>query len=113
MPTTKVERVELFGGLQFVLQDYFTFIQQLEFVFIQLLTKNNLIMMGSDLITNVYTELSTNSSVTSSILSFTDVMNVNESEIEDLVKYMTQTYCRVRGKDFVRKFMQKGFKTKT
>ena len=36
---------------------------------------------------------------------------MKELEIEDLVKYMTQTYCRMRGKDIVQKFMQEGFKT--
>ena len=110
--TIKLERVKLIGGLQFVSQDYFTFMQRLEFVFIPLLKKDNLIVIGPDLITNVYNELSTNSFVILSIVSFIDLTNVKKLEIKDLVKHTTQMYCRMRGKGFIRKFMQKGFKTK-
>ena len=32
--------------------------------------------------------------------------------LNDLVVHMTRSYCRMRGKDFVRKYMQHGFKNK-
>ena len=107
-----MEQVEIFDGLQYVSDEYFTFVQRLEYVFMRLMTRENLMMMGSDLISNVYNELSTNASVSSIIMAFSDLSDIGDDEKDDLVKHLTQTYCRMRGKDFVRKFMQRGFKTK-
>ena len=37
---------------------------------------------------------------------------VDDDVMLDLVKVMTRSYCRMRGKDFVRKYMQHNFKNK-
>ena len=112
LPVANVEQVEMVDGLKYVSTEYFIFIQRLEYVFMRLTTRGNLMMMGSDLISNVYTELSANSSVSSIIMAFSDLSDIGDDEQDDLVKHLTQTYCRMRGKDFVRKFIQRGLKSK-
>lgn len=73
-----------------------------------------LVVMGSDIITQVYNELSTNIHVMSLIVTFNvgGLDEADEEMIRDLVIHMTRTYCWMRGKDFVRKYMQLGFKNK-
>ena len=36
--------------------------------------------------------------------------DTGDDALQLLVTHMTRTYCRMRGKDFVRKYMQRGFK---
>ena len=114
MPIQKVERVELFGGLKYVCHAYFLFVLRLEYVFMTMFTTEKLVMIGGDLITNVYIELSSNRNVRGSICSFCcDCFDgVDDDTMDDFVAHLTKTYCRMRGKDFVRKYMQHGFKNK-
>ena len=116
MPIQKVERVELFGGLKYVCRDYFLFVLRMEYVFMEMFTSEKLVMMGSDLITRVYIELSSNQNVRMLVRSFAcggdKNQDVNDDLMDDLVVHMVKSYCRMRGNDFVRKFMQHGFKNK-
>ena len=86
----------------------------MEFVFTSMLSLEKLISMVSDLITNVYKELSSDCHVRYLIRSFNygGCECVDEETMQNLVIYMTRTYCRMRGKDFIQKFMQHGFKNK-
>ena len=70
-------------------------------------------VLGSDLITGVYNELSTNS-VTILVVRFNfgGRDETDDDTIRDLVIHMTRTYCQMRGKDFVRQYMRLGFKNK-
>jgi len=79
-----------------------------------LLTAEKLVMMGSDLISNVYKELLSSAHVKQVIvdLDSTSLGVAEDVDLHDIVIHMTRTYCRMRGKDFVRKFMQRGFKHK-
>ena len=91
------------------------FILRMEYVFTILLTPEKLVIMGSDLITNVYCELSSNRNVHCLIRSF-DIGGSDDADDDiflELVVHLTRSYCRMRGKDFVRKYMQFGFKNKT
>ena len=36
----------------------------------------------------------------------------DDETVDELVGHLVKTYCRMRGKDFVRKYMQHGFKNK-
>ena len=114
MPLQKVERVELFGGLKYVCHEYFLFILRMEYVFMCMFTPEKLVMMGSGLITSVYNELSSSHNVTELIWSFSHggCGEVEDNVLHDLVKHMTRLYCRMRGKGFVRKYMQHTFKNK-
>ena len=67
MPVRKVEQVELFGSLKYVSRTYFFFVLRMECVFMCMLTTEKLVMMGGDLITNVYRELSSNQNVRESV----------------------------------------------
>lgn len=70
MPIQKVERVERFGGLKYVSHEYFMFTLRMEYVFMHMFTPEKLVMMGSDLITNVYLELSASVNVRELICTF-------------------------------------------
>ena len=112
----RVERVEKLGGtgtglkLKHISDDYFIFIQRMEYIFMNLLTPEKLAMIGSGLIGTVYTELSNNKVISASIMQFTSggVDNLYPALLHKLTLYTTRTYCRMRGKGFVRKMMQVG-----
>jgi len=114
LPIVKVEQVELFGGLKYVSREYFIFILRLEYVFMNLFSTEKLVMIGANLITNVYQELLSTVNVRSAAMSFVsgDSVQADDQDMQDLTIHMTRTYCRMRGKDFVRKHMQGGFKNK-
>ena len=114
MPIQKVERVELFGGLKYVCDDYFFFILRMEYVFMSMFTPERLVMMGLGLITSVYNALSSSRNVIALVNTFCvgGCGEVDDDVMLDLVKVMTRSYCRMRGKDFVRKYMQHNFKNK-
>ena len=79
-----------------------------------MLTPEKLVMMGSSLITNVYGELSSNKNAKALISTFGhgDCNEADDETMVELIVHLTRTYCRMRGKDFVRKYMQHGFKNK-
>ena len=54
LPIQKVKRIELFGGLKYVFHAHFVLILRMEYVYTTMLTTEKLVMMGSDVITNVY-----------------------------------------------------------
>ena len=114
MPIQKVEHVELFGRLKYVCHDYFLFILRMEYVFMSMFTPERLVMMGSGLITSVYNALSSSRNVIALVNTFCvgGCGEVDDDVMLDLVKVMTRSYCRMRGKDFVTKFMQHSFKNK-
>ena len=57
--TTKVERVENFGGLAYANKVFFRFVERLEYIFRKNLTPELLMMNGSSLIDVVYEESNT------------------------------------------------------
>ena len=90
------------------------FVLRMEYVFMNMFTQEKLVLMGSDLITNVYKELLGNRNVRELIRKFDcgGFEQTDDDTLNDLVVHMTRSYCRMRGKDFVRKYMQHGFKNK-
>jgi ribosomal protein L12E/L44/L45/RPP1/RPP2 len=106
LPTAKVEMVERFGGLRYVNEDFFSFVERLEYVFRNTLTPELLVMNGSCLIQIVYENLNTEDSVLEVIEKFCEE-NIDPDVIAKVTKYITRTYCRMRGKDFARKLMSK------
>ena len=110
LPTMKVEQVEKFGGLSYATNDFFVFVQRLEYVFIHTLTPELLMMNGSCLIEMVYGALNEEDLVFDAIAKFCED-NVGVEVISSVVKYITRTYCRMRGKDFARKIMSKNTKS--
>ena len=106
LPTAKVEMVERFGGLQYVNEDFFSFVERLEYVFRNALTPELLVMNGSCLIQIVYLNLNTEDGVLDVIENFCEE-NIDPDVCSKVVKYITRTYCRMRGKDFARKLMSR------
>ena len=104
LPTAKVEKVELFGGLHFANEDFFTFVERLEYVFVNTLTPELLVMNGSCVIDLVYNTLNTEESVLSMIASFCEI-KVSIETVSAVTTYITRAYCRMRGKDFARRLM--------
>jgi ribosomal protein L12E/L44/L45/RPP1/RPP2 len=98
--------VERFGGLRYVNEDFFSFVERLEYVFRNTLTPELLVMNGSCLIQIVYENLNTEDSVLEVIEKFCEE-NIDPDVIAKVTKYITRTYCRMRGKDFARKLMSK------
>jgi len=101
LPLDKVERVELFGGLTYVNHDYFLLVLRMEYVFMNMFTAEKLVMMGSDLISNVYSKLSSNQNVKELVCLFTG--GCSDAVNNDTWHKLVCQYCQMRGKDFVRK----------
>ena len=106
LPTAKVERVEQFGGLRYANEEFFVFVERLEYVFVRTLTPELLVMNGSCLIDLVYSNLNTEDCVLNEVGKFLEV-NVDEQIVAAVTNYLTRAYCRMRGKDFARKLMSK------
>ena len=53
LPTEKVVRLEMFGGLNFVSLAYYDFVLRLEYVFVKSLTSVKLAVLGDNLIDKV------------------------------------------------------------
>lgn len=111
LPTAKVERTEMFGELKYISSQYFDFILRIEYVFIKVLTPLNLSVLGSKIISDIYSAFQSNETlfeyVKINILGIAYGYD-NENEevgIREVISYMTRTYCRMRGKDFVRNLM--------
>ena len=103
MSIQKVERVELFGGLKYTSCEYYMFISRMEYVFMNLFTPEKLVIIGSDLVTNVFKELSSNPHVKTVIIAFDPKLfeEADKDGINDVIIHMTRTYCQMMGKDFV------------
>ena len=69
-----------------------------------------LMMNGSCLIEMVYGALNKEEMVFDAIAKFCEE-NVAVEVISSVVKYITHTYCQMRGKDFARKLMSKNTKS--
>ena len=104
LPTAKVEKVELFGGLHFANEDFFSFVERLEYVFVTTLTPELLVMNGSCVINLVYSTLNTEESVLAMVASFCEIKASIET-VSAVTTYITRAYCRMRGKDFARRLM--------
>ena len=107
LPTSKVDRVMVFGSLVYTSVDYFHFICMIESVFVFSLSHDNLIVHGSMLISKIQNLLVNNKKVLSVITGLlpipTDFRLINE-----IVNYLVLIYCRMRGKDFCFKMLSKG-----
>ena len=106
LPTAKVERVELFGGLAYANEDFFNFVERLEFIFRSTLTPEYLMMNGSSLIDLVYKCLNSDDGLLDNISIFLED-EISSETVQAVTKYITRAYCRMRGKDFARKLMSK------
>ena len=106
VPTMKVERVEQFGVLAYANEEFFRFFERLEYVFRKTLTPKLLMMNGSSLIDVVYEGFNTQECVLNIVSDFCE-SNINSDIIQTVTKYITRSYCRMRGKDFVRKLMSR------
>lgn len=104
LPALKIEKCEKLDGLKYSNQSFFNFIMRMEYVFVNLLTPELLVMNGSGLINSIFVELASDSNAMKNLFQFVgDEYNV--SDVNDALKFISQTYCRMRGKDFCRRLM--------
>ena len=111
LPTEKVVRSEMFGGLSFVSASYYEFILRIEYVFVKCLTSTKLAVLGNTLVQRVYQNLCESTSLRMCIEGILDSDDGIDKEVMDmLVLFLVQTYCRMRGKDYCRQIMTTEFK---
>ena len=110
LPTGKILRTEMFGGLNFVSASYFEFVLRMEYVFMKCLTSAKLAVLGNGLIQQVYQYLCECADVRLQLQMIILADNTDEDTMNELVLYLVQTYCRMRGKDFCRQIMSTDFK---
>ena len=104
LPTAKVDRVENFGGLRYANEGLFSFVERLEYVFRHTLTPELLVMNGSYLIELVYVTMNEEDNVLGIIAQLCED-SVEAEVLAAVMKYITQVYFRMRGKDFARNLM--------
>ena len=111
LPTEKVVRSEMFGGLSFVSACYYEFILWIEHFFVKYLTSIKLVVLGNTLVQRVYQNLCKSTSLRMCIEGILYSDDAIDEEVMDmLVLYLVQTYCRMRGKDYCRQIMTTEFK---
>lgn len=123
LPTEKVVRSEMFGGLNFVFALYYDFILKLEYVFVKCLISEKLAVLGNNLIQRISTNLCESIEVRQCVqhvisgdndsaetISIDDSDTIDNDIIDNLVVYLIQTYCRMGGKDFCCQIMATYFK---
>lgn len=111
LPCGEVKRIDRFKGLKYCNTPFYEFVMRLESVFIELLHPEYLVMVGSDLISNVYESLSKNKGLRAMISSILVNRDCEDENVLIITKYITRTYCRLRGKDFSRKIMSRDTKS--
>lgn len=104
LPAMKIEKCEQLDGLKYSSQSFFDFVMRMEYVFVNLLTPELLVMNGSGLIDMVFVELASDNNAMKILYQFTGD-EYEERDINDALKFISQTYCRMRGKDFCRRLM--------
>ena len=109
LPTEKVIRCEMFGGLNCVSAGYYDFILKLEYVFVKCLTSEKLAVLGNSIIQRISHILCGSVEVRQCVQQVMD-STIDNDVMDDLVSYLIQTYCRMRGKDFCRQIMATNFK---
>jgi len=109
IPTEKVVRSEIFGGLKFISAVYFDFILKLEYVFVRCLTSTKLAVLGNSLVQRLYRDLCGNIDHRRCVLNIMSDVIVKDDALDDLVLYLVRTYCQMRGKDFCRNLMATNF----
>ena len=111
LPSEKVIRSEMFGGLSFVSRMYYEFILRIEYVFVKSMTSAKLAVLGNTLVQRVYQSLCESIPLRKYIERILDSDDAVDEEVMDmLVLYLVQTYCRMRGKDFCRQVMATNFR---
>ena len=108
LPVKKVMRTQEFGGLKFVSKDFYHFVLRLEHVFVLTRTPNILAVLGHNIINRVYEDL-VRSVPTRNMVKDILFIEPPVEELHDLVKYLVQTYCCMRGKDYCRQLMRTDF----
>ena len=106
LPLMKVGRVERFGGLQYANGEFYTFVERLEFMFRHTLTPKLLAMNGFYIIDLVHEILNTEECVRKIVSNFCED-NIDDEIIGKVTQCITQTYCRMQGKDFICKLMSR------
>ena len=84
---------------------------RVEYVFVTCLEPEYLLMVGSDLITRVYSSFIIDPGAQRTISSFLDNYDEGDEDVRTLTKYIMCTYCHLRGKDFARKMMSRDTKS--
>ena len=100
----KVADTMEFDGLRFVSCSFYELIIRFEHVFVTNLTPTRLAILGSSLIQKVYSGLKENFGLKAMVENILSV-DYEDEVINDIVSYLVQTYCRMRGKDFCRQMM--------
>lgn len=114
LPSGEVKRIEMFDGLKYVTKEFYEFVVRLEYIFLILLSPEYLTMVGAELIIQLYKALNSQQEFIDSITAFINLncdIEVESCNVESIVKYISKTYCRLRGKDFVRKMMARDTRT--
>ena len=95
-----------------MISNYLNFVLRIEFVFVKLLTKNNLVVIGNKLISKIYDEIIAHNFARREILTI--IIDVFYFEtMNTLIFFMVRTYYRMRGKYFVRNLTMTNFKNLT
>ena len=95
-----------------MISNYLNFVLRIEFVFVKLLTKNNLVVIGNTLISKIYDEIIAHNFARREILTI--IIDVFYFEtMNTLICFMVRTYYRMRGKYFVRNLTMTNFKNLT
>lgn len=109
LPALKIEKCEQLDGLKYSSQSFFNFVMRMEYVFVNLLTPELLVMNGSGLIDMVFVQLASDDNALKILYQFIgDEYNEpseNEHTVKEALQFISQTYCRMRGKDFCRRLM--------
>ena len=104
LPTGKVVDTMEFGGLRFVSRSFYELIIRFEHVFVTNLTPTRLAILELSLIQKVYNGLKDNFELKAMVENILSV-DYEDEVTSDIVSYLVQTYCRMRGKDFCRQMI--------
>ena len=107
LPTGKTDRVQVFGGLSYPDDDYFELILRIEDVFANTLTKEYLMVYGSEIIEKIRNALLDNTALYSIVESLLPV-NCDGVIVKKIIYYLVSIYSRMRGKDYAYKLFEKG-----
>jgi hypothetical protein len=110
LPTAKVDCLSAYGGLIYSSPAFFEVVSRIEEVFKTFLTTMNLMLHGSLFINMISIKLEETPVIYNEIKALLP-NNAGEEDAKNVMKYILQTYTRMRGKDYVRCLMSRAKKS--
>ena len=113
LPTGKVDKIDYFSKLKYPTYDYFTFVLRFENVFLSLLTLEDLVLYGPDIVEK--TQQINQQFTPKKFMSKHLPKNIPEEILSDIVNFVVLIYSSMRGKYFAIKLFYKnsGLKVNT